>query len=233
MMRERWLLDLFSGAGGCTKGYQMAGFKVRGVDNRQQPRYVGNHFIQADALEYLEGLIASGEIEEFDAIHASPPCQAYSITRNNGRVKESPELIEPVREILRRTGIPYVIENVAGAPLEWPVMLCGASFGLRTGVFDLPRHRYFESNIRLFALPCSHRRGFTIGVYGGGTNAWHRMKWGRCVGVKECREAMAIDWMNRQELNQAIPPAYTEFIGHQLLHAIGATKPMLKTEMTE
>lgn len=225
-MEERWLLDLFCGAGGCTKGYQMAGFKVRGVDLYPQPRYVGEQFIQADALEYLQELIASGEIEEFSAIHASPPCQAYSITRNNGRVKGSPELIEPMRELLRVTGKSFVIENVAGAPLEWPVMLCGASFALRTGQFDLPRHRYFESNMRLFVPHCSHRRGFTIGVYGGGTNAWHRAKWGRCVGVRECREAMGIDWMDRKTLNQAIPPAYTEFIGRQLMAAIDRQEEM-------
>lgn len=209
------LLDLFCKAGGGAVGYHRAGFEIVGVDLEPQPRYPFE-FIQGDALQVVKEIA-----REFDVIHASPPCQAYSITRNNGRVKESPDLLGATRDALRSLyRKPYVIENVLGAPLEWAIMLCGSQFGLKSGIFDLPRHRYFESNFVLFSYPCTHRRGFTIGVYGGGTNAWHRAKWGRCVGVKEYREAMGIDWMTRRELNQAIPPAYTEFIGRQLMAAL-------------
>ena len=231
MRSKSRLLDLFCGGGGCTKGYQMAGFWVRGVDLKPQPRYVGEEFVQADALEYLAGLIQSGEIAEFDAIHASPPCQGYSISRNNGCHKDAPRMIDDTRNLLARSRLPFVIENVENAPLlDMPMFgiyvinLCGASFGLKTGQFDLARHRLFESNVVLSALPCTHQRGQTIGVYGNGTNAWHRRKFGRCVTVNEMREAMGIDWMARKELSQAIPPAYTKFIGEQLARHIRAAE---------
>ena len=225
------LLDLFCGAGGCTKGYQRAGFWVRGVDIRRQRRYCGEEFVQADALEYLSGLIESGEILEFDAIHASPPCQGYMPSQRNGFHRHAPRLIDPVRELVARSGRVFVIENIEDAPLlDMPmfgiyvVTLCGASFRLKTGELDLARHRRFESNVPLGALPCTHRKGFTVGVYGNGTNSWHRKKFGRCVSVGEQREAMGIDWMVRKELTQAIPPAYTEYIGRQLASAIRAAK---------
>ena len=222
-MSKPKLLDLFCGAGGCTKGYQQSGFWVRGVDMKPQPHYIGEEFIQADALEYLESLITNGEIKQFAAIHASPPCQAYMIARNNGCHKDAPRLIDPARELLLRTGLPYVVENVAKSPLADHslfgtnmIVLCGASFGLRSGKFDLARHRKFKTNWPIVNLPCNHRPGFTIGVYGNGTNRWHREKFGRCITDAEKREAMNIDWMSRKELTQAIPPAYTEFIGTQL-----------------
>jgi len=157
---------------------------------------------------------------DFAAIHASPPCQAYSISRNNGCHQDAPRLIEPTRKELLKIGKPFVIENVVGAPLLSPITLCGASFGLGVSGFDLARHRIFESNINLSSLPCKHKVGFTIGVYGHGTNSWHRDKFGRCVTTGECRQAMGIDWMTRAELSQAIPPAYTKFIGAQLMQAI-------------
>lgn len=151
-MKERWLLDLFSGAGGATKGYQMAGFKVRGVDNRPQPRYVGEQFIQADALEYLAELIASGEIREFDAIHASPPCQAFTMAQNAARnAAAHPDLVTPIRQLLKTSGLPWLIENVVGAPLINPVMLCGLALGV-----NVKRHRLFESNIFLFSSNCGN-----------------------------------------------------------------------------
>ena len=189
-------------------GYYQAGFEVVGVDNKPQPHYPFE-FHQADALEY--------SLDGFDAFHASPPCQAYTIARNNGQVKESPDLIFIVRDLLNETDKPFSIENVAGAPLLNAVQICGASFGLGVSGFDLNRHRYFECNFPILTMPCQHRRGRTIGVYGHGTNKYHREKFGRCVLVSEMREAMGIDWMNREELSQAIPPAYTEYIGKYLM----------------
>ena len=202
------LLDLFCGAGGCSMGYHRAGFEVVGVDINPQPRYPFE-FVQADAMEF--------PLDGFDWIHASPPCQGYSISRNNGCHRDAPLLIDEIRDRLEQSGIGYVIENVPGAPLRFPFELCGASFGLGIGEFDLARHRGFECSTLLLAPPCQHRRGQTIGVYGNGTNSWHRAKFGRCITDAEKREAMGIDWMNRKELNQAIPPAYTDWIGRQLL----------------
>ena len=195
-------------------GYHRAGFEVVGVDIKPQPRYPFE-FVQADALEYVKEHGA-----EFDAIHASPPCQFATRLRNAGNVKPCLDLVTPMRPLLQNSGRPWVMENVDGAPLNYPVQICGASFGLRTGEFDLARHRFFESSFMLLTHACSHRRGFTVGVYGNGTNKWHREKFGRCLLTAELREAMGIDWMVRKELSQAIPPAYTEFIGKQLLEAL-------------
>lgn len=210
------LLDLFCGAGGCTAGYQRAGFWVRGVDYKNQPRYVGNEFVQAEALEYLAGQIKSGEIEQFDVIHASPPCQQYSKLRFITK-REYPDLLEATRNLLVATGKPYVIENVIGAPMGMSVTLCGLFFpGLR-----VYRHRLFESNILLLAPPHQRhceptlQRGFKrdwtgfVTVCGGGN-----------VPKAISEKAMGIDWMNRDELSQAIPPAYTEFLGRQLIQAV-------------
>ena len=204
------LLDMFCGAGGCSVGYARAGFEVVGVDNRPMPRYPFE-FHQADALEFL-----AKHGREFDVIHASPPCQAYSRSKNNGCHKSAPKLIPQTRELLEASCRPYIIENVPGAPLFCPVELCGASFGLKSGPFDLARHRLFELSFFILVPPCVHKRGSTIGVYGNGTNSYHRKKFGRCIKEQEKREAMEIDWMTRRELTQAIPPAYTEFIGKQL-----------------
>ena len=193
-------------------GYYRAGFTtIVGVDHRPQPHYPFL-FVQADALEYL-----TQYGRNYDMIHASPPCQAYSVLRNCGSVRPSDDLIAPVREALRQSGRLYVIENVRGAPLQDAVMICGASFGLGASGFDLNRHRFFESNVCMLTMPCQHHRGQTIGVYGQGTNMWHRKKFGRCLTRQEMRQAMSIDWMTHQELTQAIPPAYTEFIGRQIV----------------
>jgi DNA (cytosine-5)-methyltransferase 1 len=117
----------------------------------------------------------------------------------------------------RAQSLPWIVENVVGAPLPGAFLLCGASFGLGVGGLDLNRHRQFETSFFMLAPPCQHRPGKSIGVYGNGTNSWHRKKLGRNIGRGEAREAMGIDWMTRKELNQAIPPAYTQFIGEQLL----------------
>lgn len=209
------LLDLFCGAGGAAMGYYRAGFaEIVGVDNRPQKRYPFE-FVQADALEYV-----AMHGHKFDMIHASPPCQAYSISTNNGCHKDAPKLIPIVRQYLKKTGRPYIIENVYGAPLEAAIQICGASFGLGVSGFDLNRHRYFECSIFVLSPPCQHRRGKTIGIYGNGTNSWHRSKFGRGITIAEKRRAMGIPWMTGNELSQAIPPAYTEWLGQQILGAL-------------
>jgi DNA (cytosine-5)-methyltransferase 1 len=206
------LLDLFCGAGGAGEGYRRAGFDVTGVDNRPMPRNP-HTFIQADALEFVRD-----HGHEYDVIHASPPCQAYTTLRALSPEQDYPELIEPVRKLVQSVGVPYVIENVPGAPLHGVVMLCGSMFGL-----DVRRHRWFESNVMLLSPPCAHhlqtprfrhqdkRRGgklaSVVGVYGHVTYAGE-------FGIRS--RAMGIDWMTPAQLSQAIPPAYTEFIGHQL-----------------
>lgn len=161
------LLDLFSGAGGCTKGYQNAGFWVRGVDLKPQPRYVGQEFIQADALEYLHALIRTGEIKEFDAVHASPPCQAHTSLKTMWNAKQHQDLVAPTRDLLQATGLPYVIENVEGAPFGFSIRLCGTMFNLGSGDAELRRHRRFESNVFLMSPRCRHGQRGVVGVYGG------------------------------------------------------------------
>ena len=211
------LLDLFCGAGGAARGYHDAGFDdITGVDNRPQPRYP-YRFVLADALEYLRE-----HGREFDVIHASPPCQDHSVLYRNyhAPLHGTGSLLVHTISVLRRLRVPWVVENVVGAPLSHPVELCGASFGLGASGLDLNRHRLFQASFVLLAPPCQHRQGKTIGVYGNGTNRWHRAKLGRCLRIAEMREAMRIDWMDRASLSQAIPPAYTEFIGKQLMAAL-------------
>lgn len=242
-MRPR-LLDLFCGAGGAAMGYHRAGFDVVGVDNRPQPNYPFP-FVQADALDPVTWRgrvgIASGS-SLFDAIHASPPCQAYSVLRRANPDAVYADLIEPTRELLELTGLPWVIENVPGAPLNYSIELCGSSFGLGAESGDgvkalrmfrqLRRHRLFETSFPILQPQCQHQ-GEAIGVYGGGPtgrytfdNGAKKDRYGRRGGyqgtIAEKREAMGIDWMSAAEINQAIPPAYTEFIGAQLMAHISA-----------
>jgi DNA (cytosine-5)-methyltransferase 1 len=213
MARRPVILDLFSGAGGAAVGYHRAGFDVVGVDINPQPRYPFEHHV-ADAMTF--------PLDGFDAIHASPPCQDHSqLHRNYGAPSHGTgHLLEATLERLRDSGLPWVIENVVGAPLPSAFVLCGATFGLGASGMDLNRHRQFETSFPMLAPPCQHRRGLTIGVYGNGTNKWHRKKLGRNLLIAEMREAMGIDWMTRDELTQAIPPAYTQFIGEYLLEAV-------------
>ena len=203
-------------------GYHRAGFEVVGVDHCPQPRYPFE-FHRADALDFL-----SEHGAEFDVIHASPPCQAYTgmrrITLSRfGTAPEHPDLIAATRMALRATGRAYVIENVQGSPLYTLIILCGAALGLS----HLARHRHFESNVLLFAPPCQHRRNeYTIGVYGsrpdGRRVSYRRHKLCRVANsLEEARVEMGIDWMTWDEITQAIPPVYTEYIGHQLMEAIG------------
>lgn len=205
------VLDLFCGAGGAGMGYSRAGFKwIVGVDIKPQPNYPFA-FVQADAMTF--------NLDGYDFIHASPPCQAHTTLRALQGDKEYPDLIAPTRERLIASGKPFIMENVMGAPLLNPITLCGSSFGLR-----LRRHRLFESNYVLFQPPCRHydspcdieilnhgkRLTRFVPVYGSsGGKAPHLWN-----------EAMGIDWMTKAELTQAIPPAYTEWLGKQMLQVL-------------
>ena len=200
------LLDLFCGAGGAAMGYSHAGFKVVGVDNRPQPRYPFE-FHCDDAFAFLEK-----HSHEFDVIHASPPCQAFTSARVlNGR--EHPDMLTPMRTALSATGKPWVIENVPNAPMRVDIVLCGSQFGLGSKNGGLIRHRWFEFSQPPFQLlpPCQHAAR-TVSVFGHGGRIYH--------DVKDWREVMGIDWMSRDELAQAIPPAYTEWIGRRLMEAM-------------
>jgi DNA (cytosine-5)-methyltransferase 1 len=207
------MLDLFCGAGGAAMGYHRAGFDIVGVDNRPQPRYPFP-FIQADAMTF--------PLDGYDAIHASPPCQAYSESTAKFRAEGVvyPDLIAATRDRLDATGLPWVIENVPGAPMRADYVLCGSMFGL----LGLIRHRWFETSWRGFAMALACRHDFrAVTVVGHGPNShswWYRSLDGRSRWNADCRRAMGIEWMNRGELSQAIPPAYTEWIGTQLLAAI-------------
>lgn len=222
-------LDLFCGAGGASMGLHQAGFEVVGWDIRKQPRYPFG-FHQGDAL--------TASTQGFDFIWASPPCQAHTAMKTMHNAKEHIDLIPATRAKLKASGLLYCIENVVGAPLIAPVMLCGTMFGLGVGDADLQRHRIFETNYSLMLLPqCQHGARATIGVYGGHVRNRKR----RTIGVygegardsrrkfdkgvpdftgEEGRQAMGIDWMTIAELSQAIPPAYSEFIGKAAIEAM-------------
>lgn len=238
------LLDLFCGGGGAAVGYARAGFAPYGIDNKPQPHYPFS-FLQMDALEAMDRLLkgegltfSNGEtlyLADFAAFHASPPCQFGSIAcarwRNAGYEYEN--LIPQTRERLVATGKPYVIENVTGSKrfLRHPVLLCGLSFGLK-----VVRHRWFESEPFIMSPGHSYRqcrgavtkkiaindpaghgmpghtyRALTVAGHGGNSQSFRWQDW---------QEAMGIDWMNKHELTQAIPPAYCEYIGTYLMQAI-------------
>jgi DNA (cytosine-5)-methyltransferase 1 len=201
-------------------GYHRAGFEVVGVDIRPQPRYPFT-FVQGDAFEYMAELIGrTGQFEpwQFDAIHASPPCQAFTDLKDMHNAIRHEDLLTPTRELLEATGLPYIIENVEGAPMSPTVTLCGSSFGLGAEGARLQRHRHFETNWPLLAPPCAHGvASRVIGVYGGHGRDRRRTVNTQDFSTEARREAMEIDWMTGAELSQAIPPAYTELIGHQLL----------------
>jgi DNA (cytosine-5)-methyltransferase 1 len=207
------LLDLFCGAGGAAKGYADAGFAVVGVDHAPQPRYPFE-FRHQDARLILDDLLDSGRIEDYDAIHASPPCQAHSTLRSLWKDREHPDLIEPVRRRLIASGLPYVIENVVGASLHDPLLLCGSMFGLGANGRQLRRHRLFESNVFVMRPSCQHR-GQPVGVYGHGGGG--SMTRGYKGTKQEYIDAMQMPWATKSEIAQAIPPAYTEHIGGYLM----------------
>jgi hypothetical protein len=194
------LLDLFCGAGGAAMGYVFAGFEVTGVDVVDQPHYPFE-FWQGDALAILAGI----EHLPFEAIHASPPCQHYAnVTAWRGDQQRHEDLVGPVRELLRLTGLPWVLENVPEAPTEG-MTLCGSQFGLK-----VRRHRRFETSwdAHCWLPPCTDHRDRLAFEH---------------KGERAYADAMKCFWMNRDEARQAIPPAYTEFIGRQLMDVISLT----------
>lgn len=215
------LLDLFSCAGGAGEGYARAGFDVTGVDIAPQPNYP-HRFVQGDALGYL-----ATHWREYDVIHASPPCQGYlnlgAVNRALGRSYDHPDLIAATRALLELTGKPYVIENVAdaGKQLRNPVRICGTGLHL-----PLRRHRLFESNLPLEGIACAHHR-YTEPRYWTGWRPKGEVRlstvvqvYGNAGGREHWPAAMGIDWMTPKEMTEAVPPAYTEHLGSQLLEAI-------------
>lgn len=206
-------LDLFCGAGGASMGLHRAGFEMTGIDIKPQPRYPFA-FIQGDALE--------ADLTGYDFIWASPPCQGYSALK--GLVTEiRPKLIPQVRAMLKAAGVTYCIENVVGSDLVNPIRLCGSSFGL--GVW---RHRLFEmSDPPLFVPECQHSDcPEPIDVTGtGGPFKGKRKKGGggssrKPNNLAHAQEVMGIDWMRRRELSEAIPPAFSEFIGRHVIETL-------------
>jgi DNA (cytosine-5)-methyltransferase 1 len=214
-MRKPILYDTYCCAGGATRGYQEAGFEVWGIDNRPQPRYIGDRFIQMDALKFIAACQA-GEYPMPDIWHASPPCQRYSRGSKQSHTGHlHPDLIAATRDALRATGRPYVIENVAdaGGVLRASLMLCGAMFpGLKTY-----RHRLFESSVFLPSLshPPHLVKTPRSNVYVDGQ---FMTVYGHVSPTEKAREVMGIDWpMSQAEVVEAIPPAYTRYVGAHLL----------------
>lgn len=222
------LLDLYSGAGGAAVGYHRAGFRVTGVDVRPMPRYPYDH-VHLDAIEFLESWEPHRASPPFpySAVHASPPCQGHSRTARFGNYVW-PELIAPTRSRLDALGVPYVIENVRGAPLihdpdgesgarRWVTELCGCMF---PGQMFTYRPRLFETNFPVDAVDHAPHtaRNAALGRRPAPGEFMHVV--GNPTGADESRRAMGIDWMQRRELCEAIPPPYTEYIGRFLLSAV-------------
>lgn len=202
------LLDLFCGAGGASMGYYRAGFEVEGVDIKPQPHYPFK-FYQADALEF--------PLEGYDAYHASPPCQLWAMGHNPARA-DYPDCITPIRERLKNTGKCWVIENVIRAPIRADFAITGDMVGLPL----IRRKRHFETNWwnGLLLSAKYEQTAPIITVTGTGTPSGTLKNYGRYLKLYEFQEAMGIDWMPRRELSQAIPPAYTEYIGKYLIKAM-------------
>ena len=215
MKQKLRLLDLFCGAGGAGEGYALSGFDVTGVDIHPQPNNP-HRFIQSDALTYL---VKYGH--QYDVIHASPPCQRYSVTSNMHPNKTYPDLIAPVRELLNKLEKPWIMENVPGAPMENYIVLDGTMFNLR-----VIRRRYFESNIMLLARSPGKRKGYTSGKgksYSSFDDGYYVTVAGNNYRYRDGCIAMGINWMTQTELSQAIPPAYTKYIGQQVFNHINLT----------
>jgi DNA (cytosine-5)-methyltransferase 1 len=220
------LLDLFAGAQGAGIGYVRAGFEVHAVDIAPHPKHPDvAAFIVADAMQVLE---QTEFCRLFDVIHASPPCQRYSLQSKQDTKDQHPDLIGPVRERLQEIGRPYVIENVTGArrELDHPIQLCGSSFGL--GVW---RHRLFEvSEWLMNPPPCQHtERPWTVTGGHGDSKQYYRPGTGtvrarKPRSLEHAQEVMGIDWMGWDDLCEAIPPAYTTYIGEQLLPLIAPVR---------
>jgi DNA (cytosine-5)-methyltransferase 1 len=207
-------LDLFCCAGCAAEGYTRAGFDCYGVDIEPQPNYP-YEYSMGDALQF-----ARKYGHQFDFIHASPPCQAYSVTKTIHAGKPGaithPELVEPTREVLdelwRGFGIPYIIENVVGAPLHNPITLCGTEFGLK-----VYRHRLFESCLPLIAPEHQKHTEPTVKVGRPVKEGEFMTVAGHFANPKYAHKAMGVEHhVSRDELAQGIPPAYTEYLGRQV-----------------
>jgi DNA (cytosine-5)-methyltransferase 1 len=223
-------LDLGCGVGGATEGYRRAGFRVVGVDIEPQPHYGGDAFIQADALALMDRLLAGGTwgwqlagLDHFAFIHASMPCQRFSPISRYQRVAENyPDLIEPMRQRLMASGLPWVMENVPQAPLRADIMLCGQMFGL-----PILRHRAFE----LGGWEHPEHPEHPEHAPGQSWSGYNRLPGtltivGHTYALREGRIAMDMNWpTSREELNEAIPPAYTRWIGTRLRVALGDGTP--------
>ena len=203
-MAKLRIADLYCGAGGAARGLQQAGFHVTGYDIEPQPRYAGDEFHQQDALTV--------DLSGFDAVWASPPCQRFAGGYIEHR-EAHPDLIGPTRDLLVKNSEPYIIENVPGAPIRSDYRICGCQVGLPR----IRRVRHFEVSWNpLVLMPACHHPDQVITVTGTGTPTGTWKALGRTVTSKEFHEVMGIDWMARAELSQAIPPAYSEYLGEQL-----------------
>ena len=240
-MNKLLLFDGFCCAGGAGAGYERAGWHTVGCDIDPKPlRHNPHECYQGDVLAVLDTLLDGGmwhgyRLGDFQAFHCSPPCQDYSPATGwlrPGRTrKQHPRMIEPTRQRLIATDLPWVLENVRMALVDMlnPVMLCGTSLGLR-----VQRHRIFDSSHLLFAAGPCHHQPYDVSVrrqrceYLGVRGEAHVMPSGEIryrnlyCPLPEAKAAMGIDWMNGDELGEAVPPAYTEWLGRQLLTAIGA-----------
>lgn len=219
------LLDLFCCQGGASMGYHRAGFEVTGVDWEPQPKYPFP-FIQADCTS-----LSLDFLRQFDVIAASPPCKTHTVMKAFSDPSHK-DFLPQTRDLLRASGLPYIIENVEGAPMVDPVVLCGSSFGLH-----IRRHRQFESNVRLHAPPCRHEEqdanspGFRAKRYHAGYPEEYTAKvvsvYGRGNGYgagesQLWRDVMGMPWASKDGLREAIPPVYTEFLGRQLVEYLDA-----------
>lgn len=203
------LLDLFCGAGGAALGYHRAGFEVVGVDIDPQPEYPFE-FHQGDALTY--------PLDGFAAIHASPPCEAYTHARRlHAEGPDYPDLLGPTRDRLSALNVPWVLENVPGSPIRAQLLLCGTMFEL-----IVHRHRYFELNwsAPLAPFQCTKtqvRKGEAISYFGGKTHGRQRLGyrnetiWANAAGLEHIKS---------RKCRKAIPPAYTEWLGRQLMEVL-------------
>jgi len=210
MERTFRILDLCCGAGGAGVGYQRAGFEVTGVDIAPQTNCPYETYIE-DVLKWDDW--------DYDAIHFSPPCQRWTTMNATTTASSHPDLYTPMLPVLDATGLPYVIENVPTSPLKPSLVLCGTMFDLVTkdSTKELRRHRVFETNWRIKspARSCNHTRP-PVWAAGHSPNQEYRDLYGQCP-MHERQEAWGIDWMTRDELMESIPPAFTEFIGLQLI----------------
>lgn len=210
-MHELRVLDLYCGAGGCSMGYARAGFHVTGLDHSPQPNYPFD-FVLGDALN------PPFKLTDFDLLHASPPCQRYSQATRNDRKENHPDHVDIIRDIFIASGVPYVIENVPGAPLTNPLTLCGTMFGL-----NVRRHRLFQTLPEIYfpPAPCNHYKKTVRQGFAPSEDEFHCVV-GNFSGIPQAREAMDVPWMGpRREIAQAIPPAYTQWIGEQIKEMLG------------